>query len=61
MRIESRINHTLSVAIDFGSKYWAYCDGVKDEHGTRNANGQEPVFFLDFVMTHLVGRFSCSQ
>ena len=61
MRVESRINHTLLKAIDFDSKYWAYCDGVKDEHGTRNANGHKPVFFLDFVMTNLEGRFSCSQ
>ena len=49
------------MAIDFDSKYWVYCEGAQDEHGTRNANGHEPVFFLDFVMTNLEGRFSCSQ
>ena len=53
----SRIYHILSVAIDFGSKYWVYCEDAQDEDGTRNANVHEPVFFLDFEMTNLVGRF----
>ena len=49
------------MAIDFDLNTGYIGKGAQDEHGTRNANGHEPVFFLDFVMTNLEGRFSCSQ